>query len=94
MKRTDRSNAEARELEEQVMTVATYECVVENGCIHLPADAMIPDRSKVYVVLPGVLEGGVQRVARIPSPRLAHPEQASDFFKMVVDVEEKTDAEP
>jgi hypothetical protein len=63
------------------MKVTTYEGVVENGCIHLPAEADVPDQSKVYVVVPG---SELPRTARIWSPRLADPEQAKDFVKMVV----------
>ena len=76
------------------MKVATHEGVVNNGCVRLPSGTVLPDGTKVYVVVPGMPESGAARVAHIPSPRLAHPGQASDFFKMVVDVEEKTDAEP
>ena len=76
------------------MKVVTYEGVVENGCVRLPFGTVLPDGTKVYVVVPGMPESGATRVAHIPSPRLAHPEQASDFFKMVVDVDKNTDAEP
>ena len=76
------------------MKVVTYEGVVDNGCVRLPSGAVLPDGTKVYIVVPETSESGAPRVAHIPSPRLAHPEQASDFFKMVVDVEEKTDAKP
>ena len=62
------------------MNVITYECVVENGCIHLPADAMLPEKSKVYVIVPGM---ELPRAARIMSPRLADPSQAP-FFKLEV----------
>jgi hypothetical protein len=72
------------------MKIATYEGVVENGCVHLPADVSLPEKAKVYVVVPTISELDVQQVAHINSPRLAHPEQAA-FFKMEV-TEEKTDA--
>ncbi len=72
------------------MKVTTYEGVVENGKVRLPEDVALPEKAKVYVVVPGVFDMEVQRVAKIASPRLVHPEQAADFVKEVV--EEKTDA--
>lgn len=75
------------------MKVLTYECVMENGCVRLSCGTMLPDGTKVYVVVPEMSESEVPRVVHIPSPRLAHPEQASDFFKMVVTVEEQPDSE-
>ena len=55
--------------------------VVENGCVHLPADAMLPEKSKVYVVVPGM---ELPRTVHIWSPRLVNPEQARDFVKEVL----------
>ncbi|HUT90862.1 MAG TPA: hypothetical protein VMY37_15260 [Thermoguttaceae bacterium] len=72
------------------MKVATYEGVVENGQVRLPAGVTLPEKAKVYVVIPGVFDMEVQPVVKIASPRLVHPEQAADFVKEVV--EEKTDA--
>ena len=72
------------------MKVITYEGVVENGCVHLPAGVLLPEKAKVYVVVPGISESGSTPVAHIPSPRLAHPEQASEFIKEVIDIKERT----
>lgn len=69
------------------MKVATFEAVVENGQIRLPASVRLPERAKVYVVIPG---GESPPVAYIGSPRLARPEQAADFVKEVVE----SDLEP
>lgn len=69
------------------MGATTIEGVVENGQIRLPASVRLPERAKVYVVIPNV---EVQPVAYIGSPRLAHPEQAADFQKEVL--EESSDA--
>jgi len=63
------------------MKVITYEGVVENGCVQLPAEAHLPEKSIVYVVVPGT---EAQRVARIWSPRLVNAEQAKDFIKEVL----------
>lgn len=62
------------------MKVVTYEGIVENGCVHLPADANVPEKSRVFIVVPGP---ETERIVRIWSPRLANPEQAKDFVKEV-----------
>jgi hypothetical protein len=69
------------------MKVTTFEGVIENGQIRLPADVHLPEKARVYVVVPDVeaASGGY-----IGSPRLAHPEQARDFEKQVI--QELTDA--
>lgn len=64
------------------MGVTTIEGVVENGQIRLPATVRLPERTKVYVIIPDV---EVQAVAYIGSPRLVHPEQATDFQKEVLE---------
>jgi hypothetical protein len=64
-------------------TVTTLEGTVENGQIKLPANIDLPERAKVYVVIPG-LESDPP--VRILSPRLAHPEEASDFVLLVEDL--------
>jgi hypothetical protein len=69
------------------MKVVTYEAIVENGRVQLPAGIVLPEKAKVYVVVPGPAD---QVAARIFSPRLVHPEQAADFIKEVI--EERTDA--
>ena len=58
------------------MNVVTYEGFVENGQIRLPDNVRVPERTRVYVVIPGE---GQPSAARWMSPRLAHPEQAEDF---------------
>ncbi len=70
------------------MGATTIEGVVEHGQIRLPATVRLPERTKVYVVIPDV---EVQPVAYIGSPRLVHPEQAADFHKEVL--EEPSDAD-
>ena len=64
------------------MGVTTFEGIVEKGQIRLPATVRLPERAKVYVVIPDI---AVQTVAYIGSPRLVHPEQAADFKKEVVE---------
>ena len=43
----------------------------------------LPENTKVYVVIPDV---ETAPPAHIYSPRLAHPEQAPDFVKQVIEV--------
>ena len=62
------------------MKVVAYEGIVENGCVHLPADVRLPEKSKVYVVMPGT---EAPRTVHIRSPRLV--DQSADvLFKMEV----------
>lgn len=63
------------------MNVATFEGIVENGQVKLPENVRVPERTKVYVVIPGVGQSGA---IRMMSPRLAHPEQAKDFEITVI----------
>ncbi len=65
------------------MAVSTLEGIVENGRIRLRDNVMLPDNTRVYVVIPD-FEAVPQ--ARVYSPRLVHPEQAADFAKHVVEV--------
>jgi len=69
------------------MSVTTFEGIIENGQIRLPASVRLPDKAKVYVVIPHV---EIRPVAYIGSPRLVHPEQVEDFKKEVI--EEMTNA--
>jgi hypothetical protein len=64
--------------------VSTFEGVVENGLIRLRDGVTLPEHTKVYVVIPG-LDAVPQ--AHVQSPRLAHPEQAPDFAKQIVEVD-------
>jgi len=69
------------------MSVITLEGVVEHGQIRLTNDVQLPDNTRVYVVVPGMQ---IERVVRITSPRLAHPQQAADFAMEII--EESSDA--
>ena len=70
------------------MSVTTFEGVVENGLIRLKSDISLPEKTKVYVVVPDVQ---IEQVAHIFSPRLSHPEQVADFKLEVI--EESFDAD-
>lgn len=64
------------------MQVTTFEGVVENGQIRLVTSFRLPEKTKVYVVVPDL---EFEPVARIVSPRLVHPEQAKDFRKVIIE---------
>jgi len=64
------------------MGVATFEGVVDKGLIKLKTNIRLPERAKVYVVVPDL----EIRQVRIVSPRLVHPEQAADFEKEMIEV--------
>jgi hypothetical protein len=65
------------------MQVTAIEGVVENGQIRLQENISLAENTKVYVI---VADNAFSRPARIYSPKLAVPEQASDFRKQVVDI--------
>ena len=69
------------------MSVTTIEGIVENVQIRLLSSVRLPEKAKVYVIVP---DAEVPSIAYVGSPRLVHPEQASDFEKVVV--EERHDA--
>jgi hypothetical protein len=58
------------------MSVLTLEGIVENGQIRLPTGMHLPEKTKVYVVVPEI---PLKKTARIYSPKLANPKQADDF---------------
>jgi hypothetical protein len=64
------------------MGVVTLEGVVEHGQIQLTGNVRLPDKTRVYVVVPNV---EVEQVARLVSPRLARPEDLADFVLEVVE---------
>ncbi|QLQ05043.1 MAG: hypothetical protein HZY76_02320 [Anaerolineae bacterium] len=64
------------------MHVTTFEGVVENGQIHLSTNVRLPEKTRVYVVVPDL---EVKPVMHMFSPRLVHPEDAADFRKEVIE---------
>lgn len=64
------------------MSIKAFEAIVEKGQIKLPANIKLPEKAKVYVLVP---DEEVVKVAHIYSPRLAKPEQAVDFIKEVIE---------
>ena len=64
------------------MGIVAYEGVVDDGLIRLQPEVSLPDKTRVYVVVPELQS---RRLAQVPSPRLANPEQAADFKKEIVE---------
>jgi len=64
------------------MKVTTFEGFVENGQVRLPISIRLPEKAKVYVVVPDV---EVPSASYVGSPRLVHSEQAVEFEKEVED---------
>lgn len=64
------------------MQVTAFEGVIEDGQIRLTTNINLPERTKVYVIIPGFK---AQKGFHVYSPRLAHPEQAADFQKEIVE---------
>ena len=70
------------------MGLLTVEGVVENGRIRLRGDVVLPEQATVYVVVPDAAATPPppsRRPARAFGPRLARPEQATDFAKQVIE---------
>jgi len=67
--------------------LATYEGIIENGYVKLPSNVGIPEKTRVYVLVPDTENLLAPYVA---SPHLAKPEQVKDFEKRII--EDTTDA--
>ncbi|HEX9670425.1 MAG TPA: hypothetical protein VGC93_13210 [Thermoanaerobaculia bacterium] len=61
------------------MSVVTLEGFVENGQIRLLDQTALPEKARVYVVVPDASD----RAPHIWSPRLADPAQAAAFSMQV-----------
>jgi len=66
-----------------VVQVTAIEGVVENGKIRLREDIALAENTRVYVI---VADGRGGPVSHVRTPKLAHPEQAGDFRKQIVEV--------
>jgi hypothetical protein len=64
------------------MRIATFQGFVENGQVRLVDNVRLPEKATVFVVVPGA---EISASVSVRSPRLAHPEQAGDFMKEVVE---------
>jgi hypothetical protein len=68
------------------MQVTAFEGIIEKGQIKLTGNIHLPERTKVYVIIP---DAEAKSAFHVYAPRLAHPEQAADFKKEMI--EETTD---
>ena len=59
-----------------IMTIATFEGIVEHGQIHLKTSVRLPERLQVFVVVPDYT---APQTVHVDTPRLVHPEQVQDF---------------
>lgn len=64
------------------ISVLTLEGLVEGGHGRLLEEAALPDKTKVYVVVPGAK----QQVPCVGSPRLADPAEVSQFEMEVTEL--------
>jgi hypothetical protein len=62
--------------------LATYEGIIEDGRVRLPSDAGIPEKTRVYVLVP---EAETLSATYVASPHLADPQQARDFQMEVIE---------
>ncbi len=65
------------------MLSTAIEGVVENGKIRLREEVSLPESTRVYVIIADMPTGPS---AQVRTPRLAHPEQAGDFRKQVMEI--------
>ncbi|MEW6286541.1 MAG: hypothetical protein AB1509_09935 [Chloroflexota bacterium] len=64
------------------MTLTTYEGIVEKGRIRLKTGIRLPEKAKVYVIVPD-LQVEKKKTVRVHTPRLANRKQAGDFIMKV-----------
>jgi hypothetical protein len=67
------------------MSVLTIEGVVENGQIRVKADIPLPEKARVYIIIP---DAPALREAHVYSPRLVRAEQAADFKLEVIEADD------
>jgi hypothetical protein len=62
--------------------LATYEGIIENGHVTLPSNVGIPEKTRVYVLVPDTENRSAPYAT---SPHLANPGQVKDFEKQIID---------
>ena len=65
------------------MLVTAIEGVVENGRIRLREEVSLAENTRVYVIVADMHTGPS---VHIRTPHLAHPQQAGDFRKQIVEM--------
>lgn len=64
------------------MKVTTYEAIIENGQIKLLTPVELPEKTKVYVIIP---EAKILDTVYIRSPRLVDKSKLADFRKEMIE---------
>lgn len=64
------------------MSVITLEGEIDHGQVRLKGNVRLPDRTKVYVIVPNV---EVEAAARLYTPHLAQPERIADFKMEIIE---------
>jgi hypothetical protein len=64
------------------MSIKTFEGIIEKGQIKFKTQVNLPERTRVYVIVPGE---EIEQAVHLHSPRLARPEQAADFAMEVIE---------
>lgn len=67
------------------MSILTLEGVIENGQIRLPADIHLPEKARVFIVIP---DAPPTKKAHLYSPRLTHLKQVADFKLEVIEADD------
>ena len=67
------------------MSVLTLEGIVENGQIRVRSDIRLPEKARVYIIIPDV---PATQAAHVYTPRLVHPEQAADFKLEIIEADD------
>jgi hypothetical protein len=65
------------------MSVATYEAIVEDGKLRLLEPVALPEKTRVYVVVPQTKLPEPALPKTIRTPRLKNPTDAADFVMEV-----------
>jgi hypothetical protein len=58
------------------MPVITFEAIVENGQVRLSPEVVLPERQRVFVVVPDAVASPTHK---LPGVRLADPSDAAKF---------------
>jgi hypothetical protein len=71
------------------MSITAFEGIIENGQIRLPHHLNLPEQLKVYVIIPSynIEPSAENSVYHLYTPHLAHPAQAQDFAKEIINEE-------
>ena len=65
------------------MSVVTYEAIVEDGKLRLLEPITLPEKARVFVVVPQPKLPEAEHTKAIRTPRLKNPADAGDFVMEV-----------